>query len=215
MEIIKFEYYNFSELENRLRNVHIKDKPEVKIYKNASIKLWKGVNPEEIHICQYYARRQDLEEITSCREALLPFGVDIFKLLGFVRVFSKKENGQIQVFDVLPPVVEISRQDNNIPLLCDGLHRLYVARKIGSTVNVVLIDGVDPQYPYYAFPNENGWKDVKEVEDVPSVKKNYRRKDYKSLFRDFNTAFLNVTQIRKKRNIKPIEISGELVGIYP
>jgi len=53
---------------------------------------------------------------------------------------------------------------------------------------------VPREYPYYAFPLVNGWNDVEIVQDLPPgyVKKWHRIKNYKTLYRDFNTGFRNV-----------------------
>lgn len=212
LEIIKFEYYNLQTLIEKLRKIHMKGQPELTIYRDAKIYLKENVDPTSIHICQYYVLEKDLEEITACRNALLSYGVDIFNLKGFVRVFSRdSQRAHIQVFDVLPPVVELSVEDGNIPLLCDGLHRLYLARENNSLINVIMIEDFDYDYPYYAYPNEDGWENIRRVWEVPDIKKNYRIKDYKKLFRDFNTSFLNVTQPRTNKKLKNLKVGGEKV----
>jgi hypothetical protein len=213
VKIIKFEYYNEDSLIENLRKVTIRKRPDVRIYKNADIRIQKNVKPEDIHICQYYVLEKDLGEIAGCRKSLLEYGVDMFNLRGFVRVYSIDDEGHQQVFDVLPPAVEISRQDGGIQLLCDGMHRLYHAKETGSDINVVIIDGVDENYPYYALPNEEGWGSLEKCREVPDVKKNYRIENYKSLFRDFNTAFLNVTQPRTNAQPENLKVQGNQVKI--
>lgn len=213
MKIVKFEYFNEKELLNRIRRVHIKGRPDLELYKNSEITLMRNADTNGIHFAQYYVLEKDLNEITACREALLVYGVDIFKLKGFVRVHSINDKLHHQVFDVLPPVVEISPEDGGIPLLCDGMHRIYLAHEAGVSVNCVWIDKVHPDFPYYANPNEEGWNNVKRVEEVPDVKKNYRIVEYKKLFRDFNTQFLNVTQPRTDKKLKKLKVQGKSVAV--
>jgi hypothetical protein len=213
VKIIKFEYYNEDQLIENIRKVTIRKRPDLRIYRDAQIKIQEKVNPENINICQYYVLEKDLGEIASCRKALLEYGVDMFKLKGFVRVYSVDDDGHQQVFDVLPPVVETSSQDGGIHLLCDGMHRLYHAREMDSNINVVVIDGVDKDYPYYALPNEEGWSSLKKCQEVPDVKKNYRIENYKSLFRDFNTGFLNVTQPRTNKAPDRLKVQGSQVDV--
>ncbi|MFP4498452.1 MAG: hypothetical protein ACLFQV_09610 [Vulcanimicrobiota bacterium] len=213
MEIIKFEYYNQDLLFENLRKVHLKNQPDKKIYSNSEFELVEKA-PEKMVFPQYYVLEKDLDEITQCRQALLEFGVDIFKLKGFVRVYSFNEKGQQQVFDVLPPVMEISEADGGIPLLNDGMHRVYLAREAGSKINVVLASKVAPDYPYYAFPNREGWNNLQKCKEVPDIKKNYRQTDYKALFRDFNSAFINVTQPRANKKNKTLKVQGEKVLVH-
>jgi hypothetical protein len=213
VKITKFEYYNQNYLVDNIRKVTIRKRPDLKIYENADVRIVENVKPEDMHICQYYVLEKDLSEIANCRKALLEFGVDMFKLKGFVRVYSLDDSGHQQVFDVLPPVIEISEHDGGIHLLCDGMHRLYHARETGSDINVIVIDGVNKDYPYYALPNEEGWKSLQKCSQVPDVKKNYRIENYKSLFRDFNTAFLNVTQPRTSSEPVKLKVQGNSVNI--
>lgn len=214
VKIIKFEYYNQETLIEKIRKVHLKGRPETTLYKNADITLERNINPDDIHFPQYYVLEKDLREITRTREELLEYGVDIFKLIGFVRVFYRdEEDFQEKVFDTLPPVVEISEADGGIPLLNDGMHRLYLAREAGSAVNIVKIQNFNHSYPYYALPNEAGWNNLKRCEEVPDIKKNYRIKEYKTLFRDFNTAFINVTQSRTDKEPKVLKVAGEKVDV--
>lgn len=209
MEIVKFEYYNKETLIQLLKEVHLKGKPHLKIFKDSHITLKENVLPDDICFSQYYVLEKDLLEISLTRKSLLEYGVDIFRLKGFIRVFYRDpDDFQIRIFDVLPPVVEISEADGGISLLDDGMHRVYLAREAGSAINVVEIAGVDPQYPYYALPNEKGWKNLQRCEEVPDIKKNYRIKDYKLLFRDFNTSFINVTQSRTDKKPSLLKIGG-------
>jgi hypothetical protein len=209
-----FEYFCQEILLDRIRRVHLKGRPGLDLYRNARISLWEGAGTDEIVFAQYYVLEKDLAEIADCRRALLEYGVDIFRLKGFVRVHSRREeDNQLQVFDVLPPVVEISAADGGIPLLNDGMHRLYLAREAGSPINVVKVEGADPAYPYYALPNEGGWGSLMRCTEVPDVKKNYRVKDYKSLFRDFNTAFLGVTQARTAKVPATLQVQGQKVPV--
>ena len=81
-----------------------------------------------------------------------------------------------------------------VKILNDGMHRVYLARMERSPIQVVYVRKVPRECPYYAFPLVNGWNDVEIVQDLPEgyIKKWHRIKDYKSLYRDFNTGFQNV-----------------------
>lgn len=214
MQIIKFEYYNEENLIENLRRVHIMGRPELKIYRDAKIYIKENLDPEEILFAQYYVLQKDLDEIELTRNQLLQFGVDIFKLKGFVRVFYRDDiKYSVNVFDVLPPVVELSQADGGIPLLNDGMHRLYLARKAKSKINIVIVEGVDEKYPYYALPNFDGWNNLQCCIEPPDIKKNYRIKEYKTLFRDFNSAFINVTQVRTDKKPAELQVAGKKVKV--
>lgn len=214
MKILKFEYYTEEILIENLRKIHLKGSPDLKIYKDARIYIKENVDTNEIHFPQYYVLEKDLGEIELTRKQLLEYGIDIFKLKGFVRVFYRDEDDyQVKIFDVLPPVVEISKADGDIPLLNDGMHRLYLAHREGCKINIITVENFDHRYPYYALPNEGGWSNLKRCSEVPDIKKNYRIKEYKTLFRDFNTAFINVTQSRTNKKLRQLKVAGEKVRI--
>ncbi len=126
-------------------------------------------------------------------------GIDILALQGYVKFWL--QNDETSPIDILPPIVEESEEPSGdkLALICDGLHRIYLARKLGCMVNVVFIRGVLKGYPYYAYPNMNGWDDVVELDKLPQgfVKKHYRVKEHRKLFRDFNSVFDSVGRRRK------------------
>ena len=88
---------------------------------------------------------------------------------------------------------------------------LYLAKISGLPINVIMIENYDKRFPYYALPNEGGWNNVIRCTETPQIKKNYRIKNYKTLFRDFNTCFLNVTQTRSAKNSSKLKVQGEKV----
>jgi hypothetical protein len=104
--------------------------------------------------------------------------------------------GSDEPIDVLPPVVERSVEADGsiVKILNDGMHRVYLARMERSPIQVVYVREVPNEYPYYAYPLVNGWNDVEIVNELPEhyIKKWHRIPNYKTLYRDFNTAFQNV-----------------------
>ena len=90
-----------------------------------------------------------------------------------------------------------------VPLINDGMHRVFAARQLGKLINIVLVRNVPPEYPYYAYAMEHGWQDVEVLHELPDsyVKKQYRDpSNYKALFRDFNELFPGVQKQRKRSN---------------
>lgn len=141
---------------------------------------------------QTYVLRPNIHHLMNLRDMLIScHGVDILALNGFLRLsYGDKKR------DILPPIAE--KQDGRW-IICDGMHRLYLAQLLNVKVSVLCIEGVDPDYPYYAYPNPGMWKDVQVVDSVPNSqnKKWHRMYNYKDFYRDFNTAFENVGDSRK------------------
>jgi len=105
---------------------------------------------------------------------------------------------------ILPPIIETSFEADNIDRLIinDGMHRCYLARVIGLKPDVIVVKNVSKKHPYYAYPLPGGWNDVALVSDLSNVplKKFHRLPEplYKSMYRDFNSAFENVGGPRGK-----------------
>ena len=215
MKILRYEVFDKTVLFENLKRVTLMNNPKVVIYKDAHLSLLEGISPDEFYPAQYYVLEEELEKIKTIRESLKEFGIDIFGLKGYVKYWL--EESPSTPIDILPPVVEESSNHDGkkIPLICDGMHRIYYARKIGLPINVVFIQNVpEEKYPYYAWPNtdlffsclsrkkykSDRWTQVVELNNL---KESYRKKDYrwepprhKELFRDFNTAFDNVGRVR-------------------
>ncbi len=98
------------------------------------------------------------------------------------------------------PIIEESTTPtgDKIWLISDGMHRIYTARKLGIPINIILVQNVPPQYPYYAYPLANGWNEVIELTEIPKGfhKKTYREKNYKDLFRNYNEIFPGIQKRR-------------------
>lgn len=135
--------------------------------------------------------------------------VDRAEPLGFVEILVKHQaivqipdsnKGHVEVTEqwvtVLPPIVEVSEEgDRSVAnIINDGMHRCFLARVSRVIPDVVRISGVPKKWPYYAFPLAEGWRDVQVIKtlDEDTLKKFHRTKEYKKLYRDFNSAFTNV-----------------------
>jgi len=192
LEITRVEKHGSDELIANLRKVGMLTDPSIRLYAEAEIAL-PVLHTDEIAPAQRYVLAQEILKVRDLQWALREHGVDMFKLDGYVTIWR---DGFDDPIDVLPPVVEESVEADGsiVKILNDGLHRVYLARMERSPIRVAFIRSVPPQYPYYAFPLVNGWNDVEIVRDLPEgyIKKWHRIKDYKSLYRDFNTGFQNV-----------------------
>lgn len=192
MKIVHVEKFGVDSLLERLKKVTMLKAPEIKVYERAFISL-EEISPGCMAPPQNYILRGELKKVRELKWALEEHGTDIYHLDGFARITLE---GSDEPVDVLPPVVEESIEaDGSFHLIInDGMHRVYMALREWTRVQVVLVRGIPKNLPYYAFPVPGGWASVEEREDIPPgyVKKWHRIANYHSLYRNFNSAFTNV-----------------------
>jgi len=192
MQITQVERHGVDELIANMRRVSMLTQPDVFPYADAHIEL-ETLHTGEIAPAQRYVLTQEILKVRDLRWALRDHDVDMFELNGYVTI---RLEGYDEPIDLLPPVVEHSAEADSgvVRILNDGLHRVYLARMERSIIQVVYVRNVPKQYPYYAFPLVNGWDDVQIVSELPEgyIKKWHRIRDYKSLYRNFNSGFTNV-----------------------
>ena len=192
MDIERVEHHGVDELIANMRRVGMLTDPEARLYSNSGIEL-AVFHTDEIAPAQRYVLVDEIRKVRDLRWTLREHGVDLCKLDGYVTI---RLRGYDDPIDVLPPVVEESQEADGsvVKILNDGMHRVYLARMERSPIQVVYVSNVPEQFPYYAFPLVNGWNEVSIVGELPEgyVKKWHRIKNYKTLYRDFNTGFQNV-----------------------
>jgi len=192
MDIQRVEHHSVEELISNLRRVSMLKDPEARLYENADIQLL-PIYTDNIAPAQRYVLTKEIIKVRDLRWALQEHGYDLFKLDGYLTI---RLEGYDDPIDVLPPVVEQSTEadGNVVMILNDGMHRVYLARMERTPIQCIYVQNIPEQYPYYAYPLVNGWNEVEIVQDLPEgyIKKWHRIKNYKTLYRDFNTGFQNV-----------------------
>ncbi len=192
MKIVKVEKHSQEELMANLRQVTMFTDSQQRIYANTCISL-EHIRPEYLSPPQSYVLTGELQKVRQLRWALQEHGVDLFHLEGYVTIYREDWP---QPIDVMPPIIEESvEQDGSVhQIVCDGMHRVYLARLEWVIPQVVFIRGIPREMPYYAFPVQGGWDTVVLRDDLPEgfIKKWHRIAQYKTLYRDFNSAFCNV-----------------------
>ncbi len=192
MKIVNVERHGPGELIERLRRVSMLTDPDVLIYREAFISLEK-IRADLLSPPQSYILASELQKVRRLRWALAEFGVELFCLDGYVSVYL---DGYEDPVDVLPPVVEESVEaDGSVHMIiCDGMHRISLARMEWFIPQVIFIRGIPRDKPYYAYPVPGGWGAVVTRDDLPEgfIKKWHRIEAYKTLYRNFNSAFSNV-----------------------
>lgn len=200
MHVTRVESFGVDELFAALRRVTLHERPLSLPYARADLTLLEACSPDDLVPAQRYVKKSELTKIARLAAALRDHGVDPFALRGYVRFWTT--DGPPEGMDILPPVVECSREPAGpcVKLINDGMHRVYSARAAGRGITVVYVAGVPDDTPYYAFPNPRGWQGVEEIEEISEqyAKKHYRMEPHRSLYRDFNTAFRNATGFRAR-----------------
>ncbi|MEW6349877.1 MAG: hypothetical protein AB1646_12495 [Thermodesulfobacteriota bacterium] len=203
MKIARVERFPEQTLVEKLRQVSMLKAPEVLVYDRAFISL-EMLSPSSIAPPQNYILRSELKKVRELKWALAEHGIDLFRLDGFVRMTLE---GDEEPLDLLPPIVEESiEKDGSIHFIVnDGMHRVYMALREWVIPQVCLIRGIPKELPYYAFPVPGGWDRVEELDDLPPgfLKKWHRIANYHALYRNFNSAFMNVGAPRETSRATP------------
>jgi hypothetical protein len=203
LRIGKVEHFPAADLISRLRRVTMLKRPEIEVYANAHISL-ERIAVESLYPAQRYVLSQELLKVRQLSWELERFGYDLFKLDGYLRVWSE---GAEQPINLLPPVVEesIERNGRVVNIINDGMHRLYLAYLQWAIPQVIFVRGVPKDLPYYAYPNPGQWQGIELIDALPEsyIKKWHRIRDYHALYRNFNSAFENVGAPRGRFSGKP------------
>lgn len=203
MDITRFETMTETELLDRIGRTRLKGHHQYPVYEGSQLCLL-PMQPDELTPTQNYVLDEDVRRVHSLRAYFLGHQVDIFALRGGILFWYREDDGTEEgPVPLVPPVIEESLEpgDKTVLIINDGMHRVYAAREVGSTITCVVIRGVPPQFPYYAFALPGGWPEVVRRAEIPDryVKKTYRDpKNYKALFRDFNAVLPGVQKQRKR-----------------
>jgi len=128
---------------------------------------------DEIMPTSYYALSSRLDFQIEFRQKLLEDGIDLFNLQD---IFYFQENGITR--GLIPPIVEVYEEPEigrRVRALTDGLHRMSLSREMRIPQRCIVIENInrDERCLPYAIPNS--WEEVGVYDEVPPVKKNYRR----------------------------------------
>jgi hypothetical protein len=203
MDIIALEHHPQEALIDRLRRVPLLERTDVLVYSQALISL-ELIHTTSLNPPQNYIWLRELRKTQELRWSLASWGVDLFRLNGYVTYTVRQEGGEEAVYDLYPPVVEESFEaDGTVALIInDGMHRLYLARLECVVPQVTYVRGVPKEYPYYAFPRPGGWEGLDILAENPDpqryLKKCHRVRHNKGLYRDFQAVFQNAGRSRSR-----------------
>jgi hypothetical protein len=197
MDIIEAQHHGAEELLEKMRQVPLKEQPQIKLYESALISL-ELIHTNCLHPAQNYLWLQELRKVQELRWSLLEHGIDMFRLDGYVTYTVRETDESAITYDLYPPVIEESFEaDGTLALIInDGMHRVYLARLEWIIPQVVYVRGLPKSYPYYAYPRPQGWEGLDLLADNPDkeqyLKKCHRIRKNKALYRNFQSVFSNV-----------------------
>jgi hypothetical protein len=229
------------ELLSRLQQITLRGS-STQPYLNARIDLV-TLDPAFLAPTQRYVLDSELKKVEQVRwDVLEAENQDIFLLDGYLRCtyidktplyelgrsqpYDYVENYPPKTIDVLPPVIEeyFDPRGRLHMLICDGQHRCYLARTMGTLITVAYVRGIHWGFPYYAYPLPNGWNDVYIMTgEIPEdyIKKFHVAKNHKALYRNFNSRFENIGDSRPRagdteeaeepKQVKELLISMDLI----
>ena len=200
MKVTKIQKISESEFLKRLKNVVMLKAPGTRPYKDAVVTLEK-LATDDLYCPQRYLIEQNLKDIAELNWALKKKGVDMFDLNGFARFWLE---GEKEPHDILPIIVEESIEENGKirNIICDGMHRAFIARSYLKIPQVAFIRGIPKKFPYYNYPVYPGteWDKLDLFPALPLpegyIKKWTREENYKAYYKDFNSQFKNVSVAR-------------------
>ena len=178
----------YNELEKRVREVTLMGDPDIKPYAHERVKIeLKKIDPRFVRPVSFYYRGLSLEFQKLFRKTMLEeHNIDTFNL-DRAYMFQFQLPGFPERM-IMPPIIEISLYDGDLPIVMDGIHRTYYALQQGSDINSMIISNVI--IPYYGVPMPDGWATMKNSVLIPpnaeKRKFRFRHEDLLyALYRDF------------------------------
>lgn len=144
-----------------LRNIGLVGDPECKPYRNAHFSSLR-VDPNGLSLGQKYVYRHTYTDIMEkfkelFSEFTMPRGIS--KLTPQI-VIGRDETGQIVLAHYVCPIFE--KHDGNMVIL-DGVHRDFIVKNAGTTIESIVIDNIEAPFPCTPHP----WDDVSVIDDKP------------------------------------------------
>ncbi|MEK9200507.1 MAG: hypothetical protein AAB909_00875 [Patescibacteria group bacterium] len=173
---------------NRLKNAKLELSGDLDLfeYQNAEIGL-ADLTMQDLLPCSYYALKSRLEFQREYRERLLrELGLDLFRLPGIAYI----KDGE-KVFGLVPPFVESYPEESGeiVSVLQDGVHRFLLSAELGIKIKCILIKNVNCDRRYLPYAHPNSWEELKLIDELPSIKKRYRREPKYSFMRPLSSIF--------------------------
>ncbi|MBI2108667.1 MAG: hypothetical protein HYT93_00595 [Parcubacteria group bacterium] len=165
VHIMPIEY-----LKKILFNVSIVGDSSCKVYTQNCWMKRVQIDPRQVRIGQTFVERSKyqklLEEFPSVFSGFaVPGG---FKNYPPMIVVGKTTEGDIALAHYVPTIIEV-RKNGRKPKLLDGIHRSYLTRAMGATVEAIMFYDVEVPFPC----ESRDWEDIRPVDTKPPKEERY------------------------------------------
>lgn len=164
-------------LRRLIESVTLDGNPREKPYSGCAIELVR-MDPNDLLVGQTFVERMKLQRIL---EHFTDMWSEFCVTRGIAKrtagiVFGKTAQEESVIAHYLPPIVE---ENNGQRLLLDGVHRNFLTKAVGTTIETIVIKGVRTAFPCTCRP----WDDVHPVDEKPPKDERFRDL-LPALFRD-------------------------------
>ena len=160
-EIVSVNAMSKKYLSNLLSKIGTVGSFNEKVYKNSTIHFIR-IDPHSLRLGQKFVYRKNyisiLENFPNIFDAF-HISRGISKLTAFI-ILGKDSNGDSVLAHYIPPIVEIH---NGHLLLMDGVHRNFIVKNSGTTIESIVISNVNTPFPCTAHK----WSQIKITDNKP------------------------------------------------
>lgn len=144
-----------------IANIGLEGRPEEKPYAGREIALLR-TDPNSLLVAQTFVERPKYRRILEHVSGLFDgfcMTRGMAKLTASI-VLGRDADGAPCIAHYLPPLVE---ENAGRHVLLDGTHRCFLIKSVGTTIESVLVRGVDTPFPCEPQP----WSNVRKVDEKP------------------------------------------------
>lgn len=167
VSVVKMQAMSRAYLGRLIRNIGMTGMPNEKPYESCEIQLVR-MDPESLLIGQTFVERPKYQALLERFSGLFSdFSVTrgIAKCTAYI-VLGRLRDGSLGIAHYIPPIVEDNRGQL---LLMDGIHRNFLVRAVGTTIEAVVVRGVSVPFPCEPQP----WSVIGVVEQKPPTDKRF------------------------------------------
>lgn len=168
-----------------IRKIPLRNECVIYPYAEAEINIFRR-QPEGFHIGQTFIHAKKILSLMENLESRLfaSFSNTGLSKMPASKVYGIDQERKKAIAFYIPPIAEVysdNRNGNSVALI-DGVHRSYISRAAGTTINTIHINYVSLDAPLPFDPIH--WENAKLVEEKPPIKEryvNFRREYFRDL----------------------------------
>jgi len=156
-------------LKQLLASVYLEGSPMERPYEKCTITTSR-MDPINVAIGQTFIERPKYQAfLENFQESFLDFCVTkgIAKCTALIAL-GETEDGLLAVAHYLPPIIEKNSVNHELCLL-DGMHRNFLVKTVGTTLESIIIEGVQTEFPCELHT----WESVSVVQEKPPREKRF------------------------------------------